>query len=89
MHLLRQDLFSLLRHGLLRSLGHYAVASGMAHTSVTGRIGADASIVDTVRNFLFDFLRENFLELLGHNAVAYGVGGVGSLRHIGKRFGRN
>ena len=75
MHFLRQHLLNLLRHRLLRYLGHRTVARRMA-------LGArDARVVDHVGHFLFDGLGELLLQLLGHDAVAYGVGLVGSLRH--------
>ena len=75
MHLLRQHLLDLLRHRLLRYLGHDAVARRMA----IGTRGA--GVVDGVGDFLLDGLRELLLEFLGHDAVAYGVRLVCSLRH--------
>lgn len=78
MHLLRQDFLGLLRHRLLRYLGHRAVAR-----SVTLR-SSGAGVVDGVGDFLFDALGEFLLEFLGHDAAAYGVGLVCSLRHDGR-----
>lgn len=75
--LLRQHFLGLLGHGLLRYLGHSAVACSM--TLCTGGAG----IVDNVGDFLFDAARELLLELLRHDAAAYGVGSIGSFRHDG------
>lgn len=74
MDLVRQDLLGLLRHGLLRGLGHCAVASSMA-------LGWIAGVMDGVGNCLFDACGELLLDGLGDDAVAYGVGSVGSFRH--------
>lgn len=76
MHLLGQHFLDLLRHRLLRHLGHDAV---------TGRVALRASgagIVDRVGHFLFHGLGEHLLQFLWHDAGAYGVGLVGSLRHV-------
>lgn len=75
MHPLRQPLLHLLRHRLLRYLGHGTLARGMALRS------GKAGVVDLIRDGLFDALGELFLEDLGDYAGAGGVGLVGSLGH--------
>lgn len=74
MHLVRQHLLGLLRHRLLQTFGHCAVASGMA-------LGSIAGVMDGVGNCPFDTGGELLLKGLGDDAGAYGVGSVGSFRH--------
>lgn len=44
----------MLRHHLLRCLGHRTITSSVAHTRIASRLRSGAGVVDGVRNLLLD-----------------------------------